>query len=333
MGEFAVRKAKVYVPDTVAVEAIDILRQDFEVVYTPKENAVTPLSELLERLQDVDGLLVYPRVPIDKNLLDQAPNLRVVSNIAVGYDNFDLSEMAKQKVVGTHTPDVLTETTADLAFGLLLAAARRIPEANAFVKSGQWHANVPNLLAGTDVYGRIIGIVGMGRIGTAVARRALGFGMRVLYYNRRRRSDIENTMHVHYVHLDHLLQTSDFVVVLTPLTEETVHLIGRSQLEQMKPDAYLINVARGKVVDEQALIFALQNGWIRGAGLDVYENEPLPSNHPFLHMNQVVTLPHIGSSTVETRKAMALLAAENLRCALLGEKPPHMVNPEVWDGK
>jgi D-3-phosphoglycerate dehydrogenase len=322
-------KPKVYVPNHIPDEVYRMLVEHCEVVYRNEEDPVS-VKELLAGVREVEGLLCYSGVKVTAHLLDHAPKLRVVSNIAVGYDNFDLAEMTRRGVVGTNTPGVLTETTADLTFALLMAAARRIVEADVYVKSGQWDYWRPSLMVGKDVYGSTIGIVGMGRIGQAVARRAKAFDMRVLYFNRSRNVDAEKTLGAEYVPFDDLLAQSDFVVLLTPLTPETTKLIGERELSRMKPDAILVNAARGPVVDEQALIRALQNGRIAGAGLDVYEQEPVSPDSPLLKMKNVVTLPHIGSATKATRLKMAMIAAHNMIEALSGKMPPNAVNPEVY---
>ncbi|MCL6592358.1 MAG: D-glycerate dehydrogenase [Alicyclobacillus sp.] len=325
-------KAKVYVPNWLPEEALTELASHVELDYRDVEDPV-PRAELLAHVADAAGLLCYGRVKVDKELLAAAPHLRVVSNIAVGYDNLDVAELTRRGILATHTPGVLTETTADLAFALLMAAARRVVEADRYVKNGMWDGWRPTLMVGKDVHRSTLGIVGMGRIGQAVARRARGFDMRILYHNRRRNTAAEAELGAEYRPLDELLQASDFVVLLTPLTAETRHLIGERELACMRPDAILVNVARGPVVDEQALIRALQAGRLAGAALDVYEQEPVALDNPLLQMEQVVTLPHIGSATRATRGQMALLGVRNLLAGLSGQTPPHPVNPEVLAGR
>ena len=281
-------------------------------------------------IADAEGLLTAG-TPINDELLDHAPRLRIVSNISVGYDNFDVEAMKRRGVMGTHTPGVLDDTVADLAMALILAAARRIAELDRFVRRGGWVKGIDRELYGVDVHHATLGIIGMGRIGEAVAKRArLGFDMEVLYHNRSRKPEAEARYGAVYVSLDELLARSDFVVILTPLTPETKKMIGREQLARMKPTAILVNVSRGAVVDEAALIEALRNGTIRGAALDVFEQEPVHPDNPLLTLDNVVLLPHIGSATERTRTAMAMLAARNLVAGLKGEVPPNLV-PELKD--
>lgn len=288
-----------------------------------------PRSQLLEEINNVEGLLTTGG-SIDRELLEHAPKLKVVSNITVGYNNFDIDAMKQRQVMGTHTPYVLDESVADLTFGLMLAVSRRITELDQFVKAGKWQKGSDEPLYGVDVHSTTLGIIGMGRIGKAVARRAMaGFNMDVCYHNRNRRPDVEAELGVRYASLHNLLQESDFAVLLTPLTSETHHLIGKDELGLMKKTAIFINVSRGPVVDEQALIDALQNQEIYGAGLDVFDDEPVnDSDYPLLNLPNVVTLPHIGSATAKTRFNMAMLAAKNLVMAVNGAQPPNVV-PEL----
>jgi glyoxylate reductase len=247
-------------------------------------------------------------------------DLKVIANMAVGYDNVDLEAARERGVMVTNTPEVLDETTADTAFMLLLAAARRLGEGERIVRSGRWEAWGPKMLIGPDVWGKTLGIVGFGRIGQAMARRARGFDMEVFYTARSRKEDVENELGTRYAQLDELLQTSDFVSLHTPLTEETRHLIGAGELKKMKPESVLVNTSRGPIVDEGALADALAQGRIFAAGLDVYEEEP--EVHPrLLELENVVLAPHIGSASIETRDKMATLAAENISAVLRGEKP------------
>lgn len=296
------------------------------------EEAATPIprGELLRRVQATDGLLCLLTDAIDEAVIAAAgPSLKVIANMAVGYDNIDVRAAARQGIWVTHTPGVLTETTADLTFALLLATARRVVEAERYLREGRWSTWAPMLLAGVDVYGSSLGVIGMGRIGEAVVRRARGFGMSVVYHNRSRRPDVEATLGCQYTSLPELLQTSDFVVVLTPLTEATRGLIGREELGLMKPTAVLVNTARGPVVDEAALVEALRSRQIWAAGLDVYAEEPLPMDHPLRELDNVVLLPHIGSASIQTRTKMAMMAAENALAGLSGTRPPNVV--PTWD--
>jgi phosphogluconate 2-dehydrogenase len=270
------------------------------------------------------GLAITPE------LLDAAPNLEVISTISVGYDNIPVDELTRRGIMLCNTPDVLTETTADTGFTLIMATARRVVELAEWVKADQWQASVGPALYGSDVHGKTLGMVGFGRIGQAVAKRgALGFGMKVLYSNASPKPAIEQQLGATRRELDELLAESDFVCVTVPLTAETERLIDAQQFALMKRTAIFINIARGKVVDESALINALENGVIKAAGLDVFEQEPLSASSPLPQMPNVVALPHIGSATHETREAMAQRAVDNIRLALQGEPPISLVNEEV----
>jgi len=283
-------------------------------------------DELLEAARGVDGVLCTLTENIDAEFMDAAgEGLKVVANMAVGYDNVDLEAAKERGVVVTNTPEVLNETTADTTFMLLLAAARRLGEGERLVRAGEWEAWGPKMLLGPDVWGKKLGIVGFGRIGQAVARRAKGFGIEILYTGRARKEEAEEELGARYLELDELLRESDFVSIHTPLTAETQHLIGASELEKMKPEAVLVNTSRGPLVDEVALADALESGRVFAAGLDVYEEEP--EVHPkLLELENVVLAPHIGSASIETRDKMAALAAENLRAVLSDEEPPNPVN-------
>jgi glyoxylate reductase len=276
-------------------------------------------GELLEAVRGANGILSTATDKIDGEVMDAAgEGLKVVANMAVGYDNIDVKAAEERGVVVTNTPGVLDETTADVAFMLMLAAARRLGEGERLLRARKWEWWGPKQLRGLDVWGRKLGIVGMGRIGQAVARRARGFGMEILYHNRSRKEDAENELGVRYLGLEDLLRESDFVSIHTPLTGETRHLIGKRELDLMKPTAVLVNTSRGPVVDEGSLADALESGRIFAAGLDVYEEEP--KVHPkLLELENVVLAPHIGSASMETRDKMATLAAENLRAVLSGE--------------
>lgn len=278
-------------------------------------------EELLKAAQGAEGVLSTVTETVDDEFMDAAGDgLKVVANMAVGYDNVDLGAAKKRGVVVTNTPGVLDETTADVAFMLLLAAARRLGEAERVLRSGRWEWWGPKLFMGPDVWGKRIGIIGLGRIGQAVARRARGFGMEIVYHNRSRKEEAEKGLGARRMELNELLETSDFVSIHTPLTEDTHHLIGAEELEKMKPRAVLVNTSRGPVVDEAALAGALAAGSIFAAGLDVYEEEPRV--YPkLLELENVVLAPHIGSGSIETRDKMAVLAAENIRAVLGGEPP------------
>ncbi|MBV9454615.1 MAG: D-glycerate dehydrogenase [Rubrobacter sp.] len=284
-------------------------------------------AELLEAAHGADGVLCTLTEKIDAEFMDAAGrSLKVVANMAVGYDNVDLGAAKERGVVVTNTPEVLNETTADAAFMLLLAAARRLGEGERIVRAGEWKAWGPKMLLGPDVWGKKLGIIGLGGIGEAVVRRAKGFGMEILYTGHSRKEEAEREFGARYLELNELLQESDFLSIHTPLTDETRHLIGAEEFEKMKSEAVLVNTSRGPVVDEAALADALESRRIFAAGLDVYEEEP--EVHPkLLKLENVVLTPHIGSASIETRDKMATLAAENLQAVLSGKEPLHSVNP------
>ncbi|MFC0187687.1 2-hydroxyacid dehydrogenase [Fictibacillus aquaticus] len=312
------RKPYVYVTRKLPEETLDALSQAAHIKMWDSEDQAVPRDVLVKEAAEADALLVMLSDKIDEEILS-LPFLKVVANVAVGYDNIDLHAAKKHGVTITNTPDVLTDTTADLVFALILASARRIVEAAEYVKSGKWNSWSPLLLAGTDVHHKRIGIVGMGRIGEAVAKRARGFDMEVLYHNRTRKLESEKNLGVIHAEFDELIEKADFVVNLAPLTPETQGMFGRDEFEKMKQSAIFINAGRGASVDETALVEALQNKQIAGAGLDVYEKEPVDSSHVLLSMPNVTALPHIGSSSVETRLAMAALAAANIEAVLEGK--------------
>ncbi|WP_235041905.1 2-hydroxyacid dehydrogenase [Vreelandella profundi] len=275
--------------------------------------------------------IVGSGLPITAEILDAAPNLAVIATISVGYDSIPVDELTKRGIMLCNTPDVLTETTADTGFTLIMATARRVVELAQWVKDGQWQAGVGPEQFGSDVHGKTLGMVGFGRIGQAVARRgALGFGMKVLYAKASAKPELDRELGAQHRELSELLAESDFVCVTVPLTAETERLIGAQEFALMKPSGIFINIARGKVVDENALIQALENGVIKAAGLDVFEQEPLPASSPLTTLANVVALPHIGSATHETRDAMAQRAVDNVRLALQGERPISLVNEETW---
>ncbi len=284
-------------------------------------------EDLLAALPDAEGLLCMITDRIDGEALDAAPKLRMIANCAVGFDNIDVSACSQRGVLVSNTPGVLTDATADLTFALILAAARRVVEGDARTRAGEFKFWAPFLFLGREVSGKTLGIIGLGRIGHAVARRARGFDMRVIYHNRRRlESAEEKDLGVEWVEFGRLLRESDFVSLHVPLTDETRGLIGRDELAAMKPDAFLINAARGPVVDEGALVDALRDGGIAGAGLDVYEHEPA-LDEGLTDLKNTVLLPHVGSATIETRRRMASLAVDNLLAGLSGRKPPNCLNP------
>lgn len=318
---------RVFVTRPLPAEALAVLERLAAVEANDKPELAA--ADLVRRARGCVGLVSILDDRIDAALLGQLPDLRIVSNVAVGYDNIDVKAATARGVAVTNTPGVLDDATADFVFGLILATARRIVEADAFVRSGQWKRWELLLLAGMDVHGRTLGIVGLGRIGKGVARRARGFGMRLLYTDAARLApDAERELGVEYVAKEQLLAESDIVTLHVPLLPSTKHYLGDAEFARMKPSAILINASRGPVVNSQALIRALEGGVIWAAGLDVFEGEPaLPA--ALLGLRNVVVTPHIASSSIVTRTRMAVVAAENVAALLAGERPKHVLNPEV----
>jgi glyoxylate reductase len=299
----------------------------------PDADRIWSKSELIERLREgnYDGLYCMLTNPIDGEVLDAAPGLKVIANMAVGYNNIDVQEATRRGIAVSNTPGVLTDTTADFAWTLIMASARRLVESDRFLRAGRFHGWGPLMMVGHDVHGKTLGIIGFGRIGRAVAKRATGFDMKVLYHDKYAADpDTERALNARSVSMDELLSQSDFVTIHTDYNPETHHLISAPQLATMKPTAHLINTARGPIVDEVALASALKDGTIAGAGLDVYEREP--QVHPALFaLENVVLAPHIASASLDTRNSMALTAADNILAALRGERAPDCVNPEVYN--
>lgn len=312
-------KPVVVVYNRLYEEALEYIQASCDVHYFPGYKEKMP--EFLEALKGADGL-IGSGLKVDEALLDQAPNLKVIANKSVGYDNLDISLLKKRGIRATNTPGVLDDTVADAIVALMLAAARRVPELDQFVKTGGWtESGFKDHQFGVDVHHKKLGIIGMGGIGSRLAKRAhFGFDMTILYHNRSRNEQAESTYDAVYCQVEELLEQSDFVCVMTPLTPQTKGMIGKNEFAQMKKTAIFINASRGAVVDESALIEALQTKQILGAGLDVFEQEPVERDNPLLSMPNVVTLPHIGSATEETRKKMAMLAAENVVAGVAGGK-------------
>jgi len=318
----------ILVSGNLPAAVLDFLGEDFQVEYHAEDRPM-PRRKLLRLLSEKVGLLAMITDHIDEELFDHAPRLAMVANMAVGYNNIDVAAATRRGILISNTPGVLTETTADLAFSLLLATARRVVEGDRVVRSGRFKFWAPFHFLGREVTGKTLGIVGMSRIGQALARRARGFSMPVLYHSRTPlRNSLEKQLHATFLPLISLSQQADFVSLHVPLSAETTHLISRDELALMKPTAFLINTSRGPVVDEQALLNALREGVIAGAGIDVYEREPVITAG-LEKIDQAVLLPHVGSATLETRTRMAWMAAENLRMGLQGEKPPNLVNPQL----
>ena len=323
-------KAKVFITRRLPDIDLDKLEQIAE-VETWNQTQEPPYSLLLEKAKKIDGLLCLLTDRIDKQLIETATSLKVISQMAVGYDNIDIAAATARGIPIGNTPGVLTNATADLTWALLMAAARRIVEAERFVRTGHWQTWSPTLLLGADLSGSTLGIIGFGRIGQAVARRAKGFELRLLYYSRQRRErELERAMEIEYAELDTLLQESDFITLHASLTPDTYHLMGDRQFALMKSSAILINTARGSMVDSEALFRALSTGQIAGAALDVTEPEPLPPSSPLLELDHVIITPHIGSASKQTRTKMAQMAVDNLIAGLQGEKLPNCVNGEIY---
>jgi glyoxylate reductase len=323
-------KPKVYVTRELLERGMKIIRERFDVEVWP-EYGPPPKEEIIRKVRGVDALVTLLSDKIDAEVFEAAPKLKIVAQMAVGYDNIDVAEATKRGIYVTNTPGVLTETTADFAWALLLAVARRVVEADKYVRTGQWKVSWhPSMLLGRDVYGATLGIIGAGRIGRAVARRAKGFNMKIIYYDVvPMPPEDEKELGARLVDLDTLFREADFVSIHVPLTKETYHLVNEDKLKLMKKTAYLINNSRGPVVDEKALYKALKEGWIAGAALDVFEREPTPMDNPLLKLDNVVVAPHISSASYETRSRMAEMVAENLVAFFEGRQPPNLVNPEV----
>ena len=319
---------KVYITRPLPTKAVERLAAQYDVKMRPEDAPLDP-AQLAESCRDIEGLMAIG-VRVSEDVVTQAARLRAVANVGVGYDNIDVAACTRRRIPVTNTPDVLTETTADLAFALLMAAPRRLVECDRYVREGRWQSSKWELLWGSDIHGKTLGVYGLGRIGKAVVRRARGFSMRVIYYDVVRPAPaVEEELGVQFVDRETLLREADFLTLHVPLTPETHHLVGARELSMLKPTAFLVNAARGKCVDEAALVEALQTKRLAGAGLDVFEHEP--QVHPeLLSLPNVVLAPHVGSATAQTRLAMAMLAVENLVVALEGRRPPNIVNPEIY---
>ncbi|NJK48533.1 D-glycerate dehydrogenase [Candidatus Gracilibacteria bacterium] len=324
---------KVFVTRRIPDAGLDLLQNRASIeIWT--ERQPPPYKVLQDKIRDIDGLLCLLTDRIDKNLIELGTSLKVISQMAVGYDNIDVAAATARGIPIGNTPGVLTEATADLTWALLMAASRKIVEAERFVREGRWQTWEPMLLLGADVAGATLGIVGFGRIGQAVARRAKGFDMRVLYWNRHRcEIGLERELGVEYASFEQLLEESDFVSIHVALFQETYYLFDRPQFDSMKPSAILINTARGAIVNPDALYDAIHTGKIAGAALDVTEPEPILPDSPLLSLPNLLIVPHIGSASIKTRSQMALMAAQNLIAGLQGECLPNCVNPEVYERK
>ncbi|WZL74306.1 D-glycerate dehydrogenase [Clostridiaceae bacterium 35-E11] len=321
------KKPKIYVTRDLPGDAISFLRKYCEVEVNMEDRTLTK-EELLHNIQEKDGVLCQLLDVLNEEVLEQAKHVKVFANCAVGYNNIDVDAATQRGILITNTPGVLDDATADLTWALLFAAARKVPSAERYIKEGKFTNWSPNLFLGRDITGKTLGVIGAGRIGQNFARKAKAFGMKVYYYNRNRNRGFEEETGAIYASKEELLRIADFVTLHVPLTEETHHFIGEKEFEMMKKTAILINVARGPVVDEKALVNALETGQIGGAGLDVFENEPKVES-ALLDMENVVVTPHIGSGTIEARSNMAMMAAKNVLAGARGELPPNCLNPEA----
>jgi len=323
------RKYNIFITRKLPEPALELLKQKCNIEINPHDRILTK-EEIIQGLKDKDGLICLLTDSVDAEIIFSNPDLKVISNYAVGYNNIDIKAATKRKIPVTNTPGVLTETTADLTWALILSIARRIVEGDRFTREKKFKGWAPMFMLGTDVYGKTLGIVGMGRIGKAVAKRAFGFSMKICYYDHHRLSEeAEKKLNLTFISFHELLETSDFVSLHVPLNSNTYHLIGDKELSIMKRTSYLINTSRGEVIDEYALLKVLEVKGISGAGLDVFEKEPVITEG-LLKLKNVILLPHIGSATIETRTKMAFIVAENLIAALEGKIPPDIINKEIY---
>lgn len=322
-------RPKVLITRKIYERPLQLLKEKAAVTINLKDRAMTP-EEIIAALPGKIGMLAMGSDLVSSKILEAGKDLKIVANNAVGFNNIDLDAAIRLKIAATNTPDVLTDTTADLSFALILGVARRLVEADRFVRAGKWVGWKPNLMIGSEVHGKTLGVIGLGRIGSAVAKRGQGFNMRIVYTDiRRLHPAIEQQHQLQFMPLRDLLQTSDFVTLHVPLTPETFHLLGAEQLRLMKKSTFLINASRGPVVDEKALVEALRAGSIAGAGLDVFEAEPQVSPE-LLAMDNVLLLPHVGSATDETREKMVQTAVNNILAVIRREIPPNILNPEIY---
>jgi len=324
---------RIYITRPLPEAAMRILEGHVDYHIWDRENEPVRRETLLKEVVDVDGIICLITEKMDAEVIERAHRCRVIAQVAVGYDNIDVAAATRRGIFVTNTPGVLTETTADMAWAILMATARRVVEGDKFTRSGRWKTWELMGFTGQDVHGATLGIVGLGRIGAALARRAKGFAMPVLYHNRNRAEALEAEVGARYVPLDDLLRQSDFVIISCALTQETRHLIGERELGLMKPSAILVNIARGPIVDQRALYRALVDRKIWAAGLDVFEVEPVPTDEPLLRLDNVVIPPHLGSASTATRTRMATMAAENCLAGVTGKVPPNVVNPEAQESR
>jgi len=322
---------RIYITRPLPGPAMKLLEGVVEYRMWEREDQPVPRETLLSEIADVDGVICLLTEKMDAEAIERARRCRVIAQVAVGYDNIDVGAATKRGILVTNTPEVLTETTADMAWALLMAAARRVVEGDKFTRSGRWKTWEIMGLTGQDVHGATLGIIGLGRIGSTVARRSRGFNMPLLYHDLRRNEALERELGATYLPFDDVLRRSDFVVLTTSLTPQTRHLIGERELGLMKPTAVIVNISRGPIIDQKALYRALVDKTIWAAGLDVLEVEPPPADEPLLRLDNVVLPPHLGSASIATRIKMAVLAAENCLAGVTGKRPPSLVNPEALD--
>jgi len=323
-------KPKVYITRKIPEQGIKLISEFCDISIHPEEMPPDE-KEIIKNISDKDAILCLLSDKINKKIMDSAPLLKVISTMSAGFEHIDTDEATRKGIYIGYTPDILTDATADLAFALLLSTSRRIVEADSFVRTLKWKiAWSPKLLLGESLRGSVLGVIGLGRIGTGMAKRAHGFGMKVIYNKTNRLPpEKERELNIEYRSLENLIIDSDFVSLHVPLTKETYHMIDKKMLRLMKQSSILINTARGSIVDESALAYALREGWIAGAGLDVFEKEPVEADNPLLKMKNTVVLPHIGSADRKTRGNMSEIAAKNLLAVLSGNPPLHWLNPEV----
>ncbi len=320
---------KIFVTRKIPIQGLNLLDRNHELEINPYDRVLSK-QEIIKGLKNKDGLVCLLTDVIDKEVINSEPKLKIISNYAVGYDNIDVKTATKRKIIVTNTPNVLTDTTAEMAWALLFSVARRIVEADKFTRQGKFKGWAPLLMHGRDITAKTLGVIGTGRIGTAFALKSKGFKMNVLYYDNLRNRKLEDELSAKKVELDRLLKESDFISVHLPYLHDTHHLISERQLKMMGKTTILINTSRGPIVDEQALVKALKNNWIFGAGLDVYEHEP-EINKELLKLENVVLQPHSASATAETRTKMAIIVAENMINGLKGKIPPNCINIEIFD--
>ncbi len=326
-------RPRAFVTRQIFPEAVELIERAAQVEVWPSERPPNR-EELAGKIASCDGVLTNIMDRVDASLLEGATRLKVISQLAVGLDNIDVAEASRRGILVGNTPGVLAKATADLGFALLMSAARRVSESERWVRAGRWEmAFHPMYWLGVDVHEATLGIVGLGQIGLEMAKRGLGFGMKIIYYSRNRKPDLEQRYGLEYVAADTLFGSADFVSLHVPLTPETRHFIGERELRMMKPTAVLVNLARGPVVDGEALYTALSENWIRAAALDVTDPEPIPLDHPLLTLDNLVISPHIGSASLTSRREMCLLAARNLVAGLEGQRLEHCANPELYASK